>query len=618
MYLNSVHLWFQRQLSVISCQQKPIISLCLRASVVKNMKKYIIVILLLTLSGVFLPCFASAKTIKVGLYQNKPLIFTEKNGDESGFYIDILKYIAKKEGWELQYVRGSWQECAQRLQGGEIDVLAGVPYSKETAGKYLFANVPILSNWAQVYTLKNSRIQTIIDLDKKTVAGVKNDIYFEDLKSQIEMLCPTCNIIEMEDNDAVFNFLSQQFSDAGITDVLYGMKHEREYGLAGVSIVSSPKELYFAIPLNGDVRIITVLDKHLFDLKNNDNSVYHRSLDRWLGGVGRWTFPVWLVAILVLAGTMLAMFLFMNNILRQQVLGKTNELLKVNKALEEEIKERKWAHDKLSETLMDMEKRIRERTSELSQSNELLKKEVAERRLAEEKLQQAMNDLSRSNRELEQFAYVVSHDLKEPLRMVTSYLQLLERRYKGKLDKDAKEFIDFAKDGGKRMETLIEDLLSYSRLDTFSKRFEQVDCNAIVDGILDVLGIAIEKNRAEVTRDPLPGVIADKTQLGQVFQNLISNALKFRSKKPPAIHVGAPRVEGEWLFRISDNGIGIDPKDAERVFVIFQRLHSRDEYPGTGVGLAICKKIVEYHGGKIWIESEPGKGSTFCFTIPDR
>ncbi|HKP00677.1 MAG TPA: ATP-binding protein [Nitrospiraceae bacterium] len=231
-------------------------------------------------------------------------------------------------------------------------------------------------------------------------------------------------------------------------------------------------------------------------------------------------------------------------------------------------------------------------------------------------LEESIEELARSNADLQQFAYVASHDLKEPLRMVASYTQLLARRYKGKLDSDADEFIRYAVDGANRMQLLINDLLTYSRVTVQDKVFEEVDCNSVLEEVLSDLRVAVEESRAVVTRDPLPRVMADRVQLGQLFQNLIGNAIKFHGKEAPQVYVSAERRPTEWLFSVRDNGVGLDPEYAERIFVIFQRLHNREEYPGTGIGLAICKKIVERHGGRIWVVSQTGQGATFHFTLP--
>ncbi len=235
---------------------------------------------------------------------------------------------------------------------------------------------------------------------------------------------------------------------------------------------------------------------------------------------------------------------------------------------------------------------------------------------AERVLLLTMQELERSNEELEQFAFVASHDLQEPLRMVTNFLQLLEERYKNELDADADEFIAFAVDGASRMQRMIKDLLEYSRVGTQGQAFVPMDCEAVFMKVGENLKVTIEENAVSLTHDPLPLVMGDETQLGQLFQNLIVNAIKFRGDQSPEIHVGVVQKDSKWVFSIKDNGIGIDPEFADRIFVIFQRLHPDGEYPGSGIGLSISKRIVERHGGRIWVESKPGRGSTFFFTIP--
>ena len=245
----------------------------------------------------------------------------------------------------------------------------------------------------------------------------------------------------------------------------------------------------------------------------------------------------------------------------------------------------------------------------------LMAHNITERIKSERLLKKHTEDLARSNEELEQFAYVASHDLQEPLRMITSYLQLLESRYKGNLDKDADDFIGFAVDGATRMQALINDILAYSRIGRKMKDFTPVDCNVILERVVSTLQTAIKEKEAVVTYDSLPTVEADEVLMNQLFQNLISNAIKFCDKSPQ-LKITAIKSEDNWVFSVSDNGIGIEQEHIGRVFLMFQRLHTRDEYQGTGIGLPICKKIVERHGGQIWIESEPGKGSKFYFTIP--
>jgi signal transduction histidine kinase len=289
--------------------------------------------------------------------------------------------------------------------------------------------------------------------------------------------------------------------------------------------------------------------------------------------------------------------------LEQRVVERTAQLETANKLLQDKITERKRA-----------EKALVQEAEDLARSN--AEEVITEGKRTEKALSQKVDDLAHSNAELEQFAHVASHDLQEPLRMVASFTQLLAQRYKGKLDKDADEFIHFAVDGANRMQTLINDLLAYSRVGTRGLPFQPTDFQSVLGRVHANLLASIGETGALLTHDPLPTLLADETQMVRLFQNLVQNAIKFRRKEAPRIHVSAEQNGRGWVFSVRDNGIGMDPQYKDRIFVIFQRLHGKEEYPGTGVGLAICKRIVERHGGRIWVGTQPGRGSTFYFTIP--
>jgi PAS domain S-box-containing protein len=242
-------------------------------------------------------------------------------------------------------------------------------------------------------------------------------------------------------------------------------------------------------------------------------------------------------------------------------------------------------------------------------------RDITGRKKAEEEVLKVMADLERSNKELEQFAYVASHDLQEPLRMVSSFTQLLAKRYQDKLDQDARDYIDFAVKGSNRMQRMIQDLLNYSRVVTRGRAPAPTDMDNVLDETLANLHMAISESGASVTHDALPVVMADHSQLVQVFQNLIGNSIKFRRDDPLRIHVSAGKIGDEWVFSVKDNGMGIEPLYFERIFVLFERLHAGETYRGTGIGLALCKRIIQRLGGRIWVESEPNRGSTFYFTL---
>ena len=270
----------------------------------------------------------------------------------------------------------------------------------------------------------------------------------------------------------------------------------------------------------------------------------------------------------------------------------------------------------LTEELQSSNEELQATSEELKTINEELQLQMDFEVEAKRELEEIARKLKVSNKELEQFAYVASHDLQEPLRMVTSFTQLLERQYKGQLDYDADEYIGFIVEGSKRMKYLIDDLLEFSRLNTQAREFETVLLELALEDVLRNLTPSIKENNAQISHDPLPTIMGDPSQINQLLQNLIANAIKFHGDEPPNIHISAEESKGELIIAIIDKGIGIEPEHQEQIFRIFKRLHTREKYKETGIGLAICKRIVERHNGRIWVESESGKGSTFYFTIP--
>ena len=294
------------------------------------------------------------------------------------------------------------------------------------------------------------------------------------------------------------------------------------------------------------------------------------------------------------------------------------QLKEQNVLLQEEITSRLAVEKTLQEKNLILQQEISTRRAvekALQEQNLVLQQEISNRQRAESALLKSNQELARSNAELEQFAYVASHDLQAPLATIASYAQLLEKRYKDQLDSKASKFIDNIVQGCTRMQTLIDDLLEYSRVGRSQKPFQLTDCNHAVEQALANLQGAIRETQAVVTYSELPAVMGDISQLVQLFQNLVGNSIKYRHNAPPVVHIIACKQEKDWLFSVSDNGIGIATQHQARIFQIFQRLHTQKEYSGTGIGLAICQKIVERHGGYIWVESKPGQGSTFYFTV---
>jgi len=377
--------------------------------------------------------------------------------------------------------------------------------------------------------------------------------------------------------------------------------------------VGTADEIYFALLDDAKHRFITSMDR-LLKIEVEEVLEAHQRIQSTIANAERLTL------ILVIAAIILAIVLGLlvsSSIsrpiarLRSAALefGKGNLGARTAVSSSDEIGQLARSFNDMAGALQHSRTQLEEKVNETEEAKRSLESEIVER-------EEVTAQLIRSNQDLEQFANIASHDLQEPLRMVSSYTQLLARRYKDKLDSEANEFIGYVVDGAKRMQSQINDLLAYSQINTQGNSFEATNCSDIFETALTNLSGIIEEKGATVTRESLPTLPADASQLVSVFQNLIGNGIKYHGDEPPRINVSAVRSKNKWLFSFMDNGIGIKSEFGERIFEIFQRLHSKTKYAGTGIGLAICKNVIERHGGRIWVESEPGKGSIFYFTIP--
>ena len=643
--------------------------------------------------------------VRVGVYNNEPLSFIDNSGTPQGVYIDVLRDVARVKKWDIEFVPCEWSGCLAKLDAGEIDILGPIAYSAERGEKYDFTDNTLLVNWGQVYVSPGSNIESFLDLRGKTVAVLENDIHFQRFRELLQRFSIPVDYVEVSDYDTVLTLVAQQQVDAGLVNRIYGIQHEGLFNVQKSPIVLNPIEIRFATVKGKNAQLLADIDSHLGEMKNTADSVYYRSLDRWLAGTPETAkLPQWFLWVMSIALAVGVLLLAATVILRRQVYLRT-------RALREEVERHKrtaaalaasearyrnlvenspvpiFVHrdgkfiylnpaavkihgaasaDELIGTplkafllpahIPQLEERLSEAASGATHlrvsetrirradgsvvdvivsampvdfagetAQLVILQDITDRKRAEEQLRAYAVELERSNRELQDFAYVASHDLQEPLRKIQVFGERLRSKYYDTLDETAQDYLARMDDAATRMKKLIRDLLEFSRVTTHAQPFAPIDLNEVVAGVLQDLETRIAETEATITVGQLPTIEAEPTQMRQLFQNLISNAIKFhRDGIPPEINIAArcdfhPEEQRE-LCRISvaDNGIGFDPKYLDRIFAVFQRLHNRGDYPGTGVGLALCRKIVLRHQGTITAESTPGKGATFIVMLPVR
>jgi signal transduction histidine kinase/DNA-binding response OmpR family regulator len=561
-----------------------------------GLKKHMLLLLMLLLT-LALPTrtLHPDTAIVVGVYQNKPKVFINQDEVVQGFYIDILEEIARREGWSVRYLQGTWSQCLNRLERGEIDLLVDVAYSRERARLFDFNQETVLSNWAQIYVRKGvNDIQNILDLQNKTIAVMKGDISNRMFRQTLNAFAIPAVFIEADDFLTVLKMIDSGEADAGVVSRLFGIQYEAGFRVERSPIICCPTELRFAVPKGENARLLRAIDRRLAAMKRDKQSTYHQALTRWIEGRAAWRPPRWLWwaaggGAVLLVVVFLLLFVF--------ILGK----------------------------------RVREKTLELQDKNLALEREIAERRRLEREANRAKIKAESATRAKSEFLANMSHELRTPLNSVIGFSEILADGTFGELNEKQRRYVHHVLESGRHLLALINDILDLSKLE--AGKMELKPSVVGVGGLLEhsmVMvrekalrhGISLELRGGE----RLEGVEvrADERKLKQIMYNLLSNAVKFTPER------GSVWVEGwvggvgageePWVeVWVTDTGIGVKGEDRERIFGTFEQIdssYSRGQ-EGTGLGLALTRRLVELHGGSIWVESEgEGKGSSFRFRIP--
>ena len=532
---------------------------------------------------------ASNKTIKVGIYQNKPKVFINPAGEPQGFFIDILNYIASEEDWQLEYVASTWEKNLEKLEKEEIDLLLDIAESEGRAEIFDFNKEIIFSNWSIVYGQKHSKLQSILDLKGKKIAVMKGDISYEDFSRNIENLGIYAAFEEVDKFSDVFELTSQEKVDAGIISRLYGLQHEDRYNVVRSTIICCPRNLYFAVPKNKNQDLIKKIDRHLYQLKRDDQSIYYSSLMKWIEGFSPWKFPAWLVWLLVLAGGTLVAFAAGIVVLKKQVSVRTLELNKRNEELLSEITERKRAEDE---------------------------KEKLQAQLIQSQKMEAIGTLAGG----------IAHDFNNSIQAISSYVQLM--KLKETRDPQDSDYLNNILNSLRNANNLTKQLLTVSR--KIKTKLRPTNLN---DEILQVQ-MLLERTIAKMIEidfdlaKDLKIIHADSGQIEQILLNLALNAshampgegkisIETRNivldKDVRTTNRGADR--GEYvLLKITDTGHGIEKEVQHRMFEPF--FTTKEPGKGTGLGLSMVYSIVKNHHGHIECDSAPGAGTRFNIYFP--
>ncbi len=643
------------------------------------------------------------REVRVGLYENKPKIFTDESGNPAGIFIDILEAIAEEEGWELSYVPCNWPNCLDALQKGEIDLMPDVAFSPSRDSIFDFHNELVVESWSRVYIPGSGAVKKLSELDGHSVALLQGSIQQKVMEQMINGFGYEVEFILTDSYEEALSLAADGKADAAVANHFFGDYYYREYGLEKSAIVFNPVSLYFATAEGQDIELLAALDENILAMKTEPGSPYYKTLEKWLNRPLPPAFPLYLYWIigLVLGGLALAAIVIL--VLRRQVGIKTKHLYKTKKALRESEIFNKAIMDNLPvgiavnsvdpsvefyymndnfpkfyrttrEALKNpnafwkavytdeqFREKIRERvlvdcaTGELArmcwedipvtregktfficarnipipETNLMISTvwDVTERKENENqihalkdelqgKVRQRTAELQTSNEELEAFAYSVSHDLRAPLRSIDGFSKAVLQDYQDKLDETGGHYLKRIRAGSQRMGTLIDDILQLSRITRHDIRYEEVNLTKMANQIVKELQETESERQVDIKVQEGLTAEGDPRLLNIMLENLLGNAWKFSAKQERAqIRFGTTDKDGEQVFFVKDNGVGFDMKYTDKLFGAFQRLHTQDEFDGTGIGLATVKKVINRHGEKVWATGEVNKGATFYFTL---
>lgn len=550
-----------------------------------------------------------SKIIRVGIYENQPNIFTDDQGNAAGLWPDIIEYIASVEGWKIEYKQGTWSECLKRLANNEIDIMPDIAYTEERSRTYDFSHETVYTSWSRVYTRAGTGIQSILDLEGKTIAVLKGSVNAEGPES-IKELVKSYNInstfIDVDSYVRVFELVASGEADAGVVTKDFGYRYDTDYKVLKSAVIFQPILLYFAFPKNSSLTpyLIERIDHQIKLLKQDNNSIYYRSLDKWLGARPAETsvIPIWAIWSLAGIGGLVLLLGAGSLILRSQVRSRTQ-------ALTAEINSRNRAEVELATYRDHLEKLVEERTAELAEKNIELK--------------QTNIRLQEMDRLKSVFLASMSHELRTPLNSIIGFTGVILQGMAGEINDEQRKQLGIVKSSATHLLSLISDVLDISKIEAGKVELspEEFKLGDVMQDVVQTFShMAREKGlqlEMEVPKDV--EIFNDKRRVKQVFMNLLSNAIKFTDSGSVKIAAGTP-AEGNVEIRVSDTGTGIKEEDMVRLFEPFQQVDVllTKRHEGTGLGLYLTRKLVDLMSGNIRAESTYGRGSEFTLTLPLR